>query len=289
MRFSIVTVCFNAENDITKTIESVLLQSCKDYEYIIIDGASTDSTLDVVKSYAHKFKEKGLSFIINSEPDSGIYDAMNKGIAMATGQWIIFLNAGDVFYNKDVLALVSKENLDSAGVVYGNTIFERNGYFRYAVPPQLEHFKIEMPICHQSVFVKTILMKDKPFNLKYKICADYDFLIGAYLNNVPFIYVDIPFSIFSFGGISSSSYKSHLMLRLENMKIRYKHGVITFFSYIRLRVRLIRDKILSMMKCQISKLLNRKSKRDDFYLYDNRWIKGLDQLEVVVNLQSKFE
>ena len=116
MKLSIVTICYNAESEIEKTILSVSKQLFKDYEYIIVDGKSNDKTMDIIERYSDKIDT------IISEPDNGIYDAMNKGIDCAKGKWTIFLNAGDYFYNDEVLLkLFTKldiyENID---VAYGN-------------------------------------------------------------------------------------------------------------------------------------------------------------------------
>ena len=102
LKFSVVTVVFNGENDIEKTMNSVLCQEYQPYEYIIVDGASTDSTLEIVNSFKERFSDKGVRFVVVSEKDTGIYNAMNKGAELATGDFVSFLNAGD-WYEKDAL------------------------------------------------------------------------------------------------------------------------------------------------------------------------------------------
>ena len=112
MKISIITVAFNEEKNIKKTIESVLNQTSDSFEYIICDGKSADKTVEIAKEYKNTFAEKGISYIINSEKNKGIYDGMNKGIDLATGDYIFFLNAGDWFYSDDVI-----ENVVEVGAV----------------------------------------------------------------------------------------------------------------------------------------------------------------------------
>lgn len=108
MKFSIITICFNSEDCIRKTIESVLNQTCSDYEYFIIDGASSDKTVSIAEEYIAGFKEKGIPYHISSEPDKGIYDAMNKGIRKASGTIVGIINSGD-WYERDALETVNQE------------------------------------------------------------------------------------------------------------------------------------------------------------------------------------
>ena len=106
--FCVVTICYNAENTIKKTIESVLNQNSINYEYIIEDGSSNDSTVEIAESYSEKFKEKGISYKIISKKDDGIYDAMNKAVSVSEGRYVIFMNSDDCFYSKNVLSNVEK-------------------------------------------------------------------------------------------------------------------------------------------------------------------------------------
>ena len=121
-KISIVTVCYNAERSIKSTIESVLKQTYTDYEYILIDGKSTDNTYKIVCSYDKKFKNRGVQYRHISEQDQGIFDAMNKGIQMARGRYINFMNADDKFHDSEVLeTLFANQELDD-DVIYGNTV-----------------------------------------------------------------------------------------------------------------------------------------------------------------------
>ena len=180
-KITIVTVTFNAERYLEKTILSVKEQDYRNIEYIIIDGESTDNTVSVIKKY-----EKYISSWI-SEPDVGIYDAMNKAIDKATGDWINFMNAGDSFTNSKILSQFIKKVEPNKTIVCGaiNVVNDDNEIlFNYT--PKISTNLLEKCFCnHQATFVKTKLLKKNPFNLHYKYAADYDFLIniGKKYNN----------------------------------------------------------------------------------------------------------
>lgn len=193
--FSIVTVCYNAVLDIEKTILSVLNQTYQNIEYIIVDGGSTDGTLDIINKYKNNIS------ILISEPDKGVYDAMNKGIMRANGQWINFMNAGDTFASNQVLFEISKfdnELLDDYDVIYGDCIVCISLGEKYS--PVERPFWMDKSIVpskgfsHQSVFVRTDVAKSMPFNLKYKICADFDMMYNLYNRGYKFLYKKIAIS-----------------------------------------------------------------------------------------------
>ncbi|WP_434037642.1 glycosyltransferase family 2 protein [Formosa sp. 4Alg 33] len=173
MIISIITVSYNAEKTILKTIESVANQSYQHIEFIIIDGGSTDSTLDIINS------NKSNIDIVVSEPDKGIYDAMNKGIKRATGEWILFLGADDVLHSKDTLTTCSSQLSSRFDLIYGEVV---------KVPSQIRYdgtfnlFKlIYRNICHQGIFFnKTIFDKLGLYNQKHRINADWEFNIRAF-------------------------------------------------------------------------------------------------------------
>ncbi|MGL1935249.1 MAG: glycosyltransferase [Fibrobacterales bacterium] len=174
--FSIITVIFNGETTIKQTLDSLLNQSVTDYELIVIDGASTDTTLDIVHSYKPFFGDK---IKVISEKDEGIYDAMNKGINLASGTWLFFLNSDDKFYNPDILdKTFNQAKKTDADILYGtvmvkgvHSIFEKGSQVR-----QTDFYK-RMPMCHQSIFFKqSLFLKYGKFNTNFKICADYEIL-----------------------------------------------------------------------------------------------------------------
>ena len=125
MKISIITATYNSAKTVKDTLESALRQSYNDFEYLIIDGASKDDTMTIVKEYEPRFEGR-LRYI--SEPDKGLYDAMNKAIVHSTGDWIIILNSGDVFYSRQSLSLAMKSSIDKVDVIYGDSVEDNNGY-----------------------------------------------------------------------------------------------------------------------------------------------------------------
>lgn len=186
--FSIITVTYNAEKVLERTIQSVTKQTYNGVEYILIDGNSKDNTLAIAERY------KDVISLLVSEPDKGIYDAMNKGIKRATGDYICFLNAGDTFYTKETLATIvasleQKEDSEKAkktapDIVYGETaIVDEKGTFlhmrRLKAPKKLtwKSFKKGMLVCHQAFFVKRELAQTESYKLTYRFSADFDWCI----------------------------------------------------------------------------------------------------------------
>ncbi len=166
---SIITVAFNAVDEIENTILSVLSQSYNNIEYIIVDGGSTDGTVDVIKKYSDKID----TWI--SEPDNGVYDAMNKGVKTAYGEWVNFMNCGDVFYNEEVVERLFEEPIDCTDVVvFGNTEFVTKKGNRIVKYGDFLLHKY-MPACHQSIFCRRRELVKRPFDIAYKIAADLDF------------------------------------------------------------------------------------------------------------------
>ncbi|MGL4293896.1 MAG: glycosyltransferase family 2 protein, partial [Bacteroidales bacterium] len=204
-KVTVVTVCFNAADVIQKTMDSVLEQTYPSIEYLIIDGYSKDNTLDLVKSMEPFFLERGCEFRITSEKDRGIYDAMNKGISQASGKWICFMNAGDVFSDPDVISKAFCDDPEEV-VLYGDTIVEKSFGNICMKPKSLDCLKKKMPFCHQSVFVPASVLKKHPFQLDFRIVADYKFFYDYYQRGGKFRYLDFPVSNFEAEqGLSSSS------------------------------------------------------------------------------------
>lgn len=195
---TVVTVVFNDVQHIEETILSVVNQTYPNIEYIIIDGGSTDGTVDIIKKY-----EERIAYWV-SEPDKGIYDAMNKGIQKATGEWINFMNAGDVFALNNTISSLFIGMDYQCDVLYGDTvhILTSGRYLHRAEPIYiLEH---RMPFCHQSCFVKANLLKNIGFNCKYRIAADYDLFYRLYKQGYVFQQVSNTIAVFeSIEGLSS--------------------------------------------------------------------------------------
>ena len=189
---SIITVCRNAESCLGSTMDSILAQTFQPIEYIVIDGASTDRTLALIKEREAAFRSRGIAFRWLSEPDGGIYDAMNKGIRLASGRWLNFMNAGDGFHDVEVLAdIFSREEYPSeVGVIYGDTELRLSFGSVEMRPKPLEYMKKKMPFCHQSTFVRAEEMKAHPFDLTYPFAADYAFFYQYYQHGGGFRYVN---------------------------------------------------------------------------------------------------
>lgn len=236
-KISIITVSFNAVNVIEETILSVINQSFPNIEYIIIDGGSTDGTTDIIKKYADK-----ISYWI-SEPDKGIYDAMNKGIDKITGEWVNFMNAGDSFYNKNVIQKIFSQKIDShIEVIYGDsyTIYRDKEVIEKVRPLDVMIKKLQMPFCHQSVFLKSQKKKEIKFDSSYKISADYKIFYTLFnkIGENAFLYISLPIAIFdAVEGISSQN--SMLMIK-EYIQIRAtKKDIFWWFALIKYIIKYI--------------------------------------------------
>lgn len=198
---SIITVVYNGAATIERTIQSVINQTYKNIEYIIIDGCSTDGTQDIVRSYKDK-----ISYFI-SEKDSGIYDAMNKGIRKAQGDIIGIINSDDWY---DVHAAEQAVNAfmgdQDVGLVYGNVFYmEGNKKKKLYIPDRINTIWHKMTVPHPTVFVKkSIYDRYGIFDTGYKIAADYEFVLRLYTNGVRLKYINYAMAYFSFGGISQS-------------------------------------------------------------------------------------
>ncbi|BEH72973.1 glycosyl transferase [Edwardsiella tarda] len=196
IKVSVVTVCYNCVDSIVDTIKSVINQSFKNFQYIIIDGGSSDGTCDYIEKY-----KKHIDIYI-SEKDCGIYDAMNKGLSLATGDYVIFMNAGDKFYNNNVLEMVFGNDIYSpkAALIIGNTVVGE--YKRIKKRSKMSTNAMYMPVCHQSIFYKTNVISTIGYDLKYKLAADFKltlFLLGKE-NNI--IELEQVVSHISSGGVS---------------------------------------------------------------------------------------
>ena len=207
-KITIITVCYNVETCIERTILSVINQSYSNIEYLIIDGSSTDHTLQIVRKYEDKITK------IISEPDKGIYDAMNKGLQMATGDWVNFMNAGDGFYSKDVLGEVFCQDYPNISVIWGDTMLIRDGikqgifratpFYNYKLP-----FRTGKGICHQSMFFRIGKGKPLQYDLSFPISADFKLCYDIYKQGGSFLYIPFVISVFDTTGYSSSNrYKS---------------------------------------------------------------------------------
>ena len=241
-KLTIVTVTYNCENLIECTLLSVIEQSYLNIEYIVIDGGSNDDTIKIIKRYSDSID------VFISEPDKGIYDAMNKGIKRATGEYIEFLNAGDCFLNLDSLKSVGFEKLQAFDIIFcNNVIFQRGRFYEMVAHPFYEHkdVKHSMGFNHQATFVRTQLAKSNPFNLSYKLAADYNMIMTLYHQGYKFYHVNIPLVYYDSNGISEQR-------RIQHMKEIREIGGETL------------SKIKSLKLLLILKFCSLKSKMGDY-------------------------
>lgn len=248
--FSIITVCYNEELNIERTIKSIEEQKYLDFEYIIIDGKSVDKTLSIIKSHK-ELLEKKVNFILLSEQDKGIYNAMNKGVTLASGKWLLFLNAGDYFYDEYVLKKVSKYDCENVDIMYGDYISQIYDLYMYRKCLPLNEMEIHMPFCHQSVFILNSIIRSNKYNEIYRIASDYDFFLKCYCENKNFKYIDFPISVFTLDGTSSDS----IALYKETLDIRLKQGILSREIYYYQLAKLEKQRKVNNIKKQIKKIM----------------------------------
>ena len=216
VKVSIITVVYNAEKTVEQTIMSVLNQTYSNIEYIVIDGSSTDGTMDIINQYKDRISK------IISEPDNGIYDAMNKGILSTTGEIIGIINADDWYEVNTVENVIGVFSSKKAEIVYGNmNIIESDMLVDCLYPSTLENMWHELCIFHPATFVKrTVYERLGIFDETYEIAGDYEFMLRAYSEGVKFKYIDSVLSNFRNNGVSCTKlYKA----REEDNKISLKY------------------------------------------------------------------
>ena len=212
---SIIVVSLNTKVDFLKTLKSIKKQTYKNYEIIVVDGNSIDGT----KKEIIKRKKTISKFVI--EKDRGIYHAMNKGIKMSSGKWIIFMNSGDIFYKKNVLYNFLSENVKNCDIVYGDTLVSAKNLRYVDNSKSFECKTLLMPFCHQSVFVKSNILKKRNFSLIYRFSSDFDFFYYCYLSRKKFQKIDYIISKVKSGGFAD---KNRQMVFNENLTIIKKKG-----------------------------------------------------------------
>jgi glycosyltransferase involved in cell wall biosynthesis len=236
---SIITVVFNGEKYLEETVLSVLNQTYDNVEYIIIDGGSTDGTVDIIKKYEDK-----IDYWV-SERDGGIYDAMNKGIDIATGKWINFMNVGDSFFDDNILDIVfAKNKFENIDVIYGNHKVIYPNKTRIAKAGDIRDIWRGSQFCHQSSFISSTLHKSKRYNICNRIGADFEFFYTAYKNGAKFGYIDVVMANYAAGGVSD-------VKRVESIVERWNvidKSIKTNFYYIWLIIK-------EMLKHQIKKII----------------------------------
>ncbi|WP_407428389.1 glycosyltransferase [Arcticibacter sp.] len=216
---SVITVVYNNVEDIERTVRSVINQTYQNIEYIVIDGGSTDGTLEALQRYAPKINR------LVSEKDAGIYDAMNKGLALASGDYILFMNSGDEIYAPDTVANIF-HSADNADIYYGETEmynerWESLGRRRHQAPKRLTHssFRYGMSVSHQAIYIKRAIAG--PYDLQYQLSADIDWILSAIKKAHNIRYVDSYVAKYLVGGMSKQKHRQSLMERFQIFSKHY--------------------------------------------------------------------
>lgn len=250
---SIVIPTYNSSKTLKKCLESVLNQTFKDFEILIIDGNSADNTLKIAKS----FDDKRIKTF--SEPDKGIYDAMNKGINLAKGNWLYFLGSDDELYSNDILhkiAQIAKKTFKR--VIYGNV--EIKGDAGWVKDGLIYDNEFDLKklftknICHQSIFYKKDLLDSYNYNIEYKICADYDLNLNLF-SKYKFEYVDIIIAKFYGGGKSKIIVDEKFNLKRTIIKYFISKLYLNSFYFIRDTIRLESLTTKNIFFCSYLKLV----------------------------------
>lgn len=246
MLISIITINYNELEGLSKTMQSVFEQTYTSIEYIVIDGNSTDGSKEYVENNADK-----LDYWV-SEPDKGIYNAMNKGIKVANGEYLLFLNSGDSFYDKNILLEVSKQFLDKRSIYYCNVQrFYRNGdaYIK-KYPKELSFgFFVDSTLPHQGTFIKKTLFNNYMYyNENYLIASDWEFWICLICKfNVSYKHIDLVISNFGMDGISNEE-SGKLKAEQERLETYNKYFPLFYKEYLEL---LEKEKVLNSSKVQL--------------------------------------
>ena len=241
IRFTVITITYYAERVLQRTLDSVLCQTYEGVEHLIIDGASKDGTLALAEAYKQQSdaSESGHKVIVKSEPDHGIYDAMNKGLAQAYGDYVVFLNAGDSFPSSDTLEqivrrckLMERPSDGLPGVLYGNTdVVDAQGRYlhprRLQPPAQLSwrSFRHGMLVCHQAFYARTDIAKNLPYDTRYRFSADVDWCIRvmreAERMGLPLYNINMVVANYMEEGATTQNHRASLRERFSVMRRHY--------------------------------------------------------------------
>lgn len=260
MKISIITATYNSADTIKDTMDSVLQQNYEDYEYIIVDGVSKDGTVELIKEYEGKFNGR-MKWV--SELDGGMYDAMNKGIAMATGDVIGILNSNDFYTSQDILASVAAAFTEENGVdaVYGDIHYVRpedltctvryyssrlfrRGWMRFGFMPAHPSFYCRKSIYDRFATVKTIkrlddlAINDYPqyFDTSYKVAADFENLLRMiFVGRIKTYYIPMDFVTMRVGGVSNRCMESHRQINRDHLRALRENGVYSNIALLSLR------------------------------------------------------
>lgn len=257
-KISIIIVTYNADMYLEEAIKSIIEQNSNNFELIIIDGKSTDNTLSIIKKY-----DKNINYFI-SEKDNGIYDAMNKGLNYAKGEYVYFLGADDTLYNKNVLRDIEKYLNNKVDILSGNVyLIDRNLNMRKLARNKYTKKEIisGQMIPHQGMFIKRELALKYKFNVKYRIASDYEMLLKAINDNATILFVNNIVANYSMSGVSSiqmnSSAKEYINIIKNNVSIEFANLY---------KKKIIKNSIKEVIKNIFVYLTNKK-----IYLYLKGW------------------
>lgn len=229
MKISIITVTYNAASVLKRTLDSVKAQSWQQIEHLIIDGASKDETISMAETYKAQCPYE---VVILSEPDKGLYDAMNKGLRLATGDYLVFLNAGDTLHAADTLETIVRSAQPLPGVLYGDTaITDEQGNFlhlrRLRPPKKLswKSFRLGMLVCHQAFYALTDIAKNLPYDPRYHYSADVDWCIRvmkeAQKRQLPLVNTQAILADYQEEGQTTIHHRDSLKERFDVMRRHY--------------------------------------------------------------------
>jgi len=234
LKVSVITVCLNCSNTIERTCKSVMSQTYSNFEWIVIDGNSEDETLKILNRY-----KDNISILI-SEPDSGIYEAMNKGIRLSTGEYIVFLNAGDSFYDQHTLKTVS--GFFGPELLYGKTVKRSCDNDKLVSYPEAlsEDYLLNYTLSHQSSYYqKNVFLKYGLYDEFYKIAGDYEFYARLIKEEkFSFRYIEEPLSIFYLDGISNDPlFRDRMKLEQHTLRLKYFKDYKKSYKYFKYKTR----------------------------------------------------
>jgi glycosyltransferase involved in cell wall biosynthesis len=254
-KVTVITVVLNAAGVIERTLKSVLGQDYPNLEYIVVDGQSSDGTLQLIQPYRSQIS------ILVSEKDGGIYQAMNKGAALASGDWILFMNAGDLFVENDVITRAFRAcNSRECDVMYGDGIFSSDEYRVVERAPDIVTLTDGNGFSHQSTFVRADLQKKYGFDVSERIAADYDLFLRLYKANKVFKHVDVVISEFFIGGFSCG------LSEIETMRMRHrvykKHLPRSdFLLYVKIGMLIFKNSVRAVLPNRLWQLFKRSRLR----------------------------
>lgn len=236
---SVITVCFNAGESAAITMRSVFAQDYAPFEYVIVDGASTDNTLEVISRECAAAEQKGIKATCISEPDKGVYDAMNKAVRMASGEFVVFMNAGDCFVDSHTLSTVAEGISENDEIVFAD-------HYTFIGSKRKRHYigfenKTVLPIfCHQASLTRRELLLQVPFSLEYRILADHVFFATVFSAGHSFRYVSEPMAYYDLTGMSSTQLKRK---DIEQLRFDPEHYNMTRTEKTGFRFRLLKRRI----------------------------------------------